>query len=147
MSIDISAINSYHIHNVDKHYRMFAGLSSQLLDFQNDTLYLEISISRRWAKDVWTTAIQIANDWKKVNKELASARYYQVTIQFLDTKYETGGAVATANQSDHEIATRIYHIMKATEAAQKEQHQKIVLTGSIDEPINHHWSNLNNTSN
>ena len=84
----IKDINTKHIHAVDKHYRMYSGLSSQLLDYVDNTIILEITINERWQKDSNTTAKQLADSWKKFNPELSSALHYLVHV--IHSKKTTG---------------------------------------------------------
>jgi hypothetical protein len=76
----IQDINHRHIKNVDKLYRMFAGLSSELLEYSDQTLQIAIECSEKWKKPVEDTALQIAESWKTSNPELQHAKYYQAII-------------------------------------------------------------------
>ncbi|GAA4270443.1 hypothetical protein [Hyunsoonleella aestuarii] len=79
---EVSEINSEHLHSVDKLYRMFAGVGSQLLTVKNDTLVLEININDQWLtkKTLEQTSIQFLNNWKEHIKELQKCKYYIVYI-------------------------------------------------------------------
>ena len=50
LSPELSTVSDKHIHGVDKFYRMFAGLSSYLLSYENEIIELEIRFSKRWPK-------------------------------------------------------------------------------------------------
>jgi len=60
---------------------MCSGLSSDLDDYRDQTIFLTIRISAKWPKSNRITAIQMARSWKAFNPELADARRYQVTIK------------------------------------------------------------------
>jgi len=77
----IKKISDFYIRNVDKYYRMCSGLSSDLDDYRDQTIFLTIRISAKWPKSNRITAIQMARSWKAFNPELADARRYQVTIK------------------------------------------------------------------
>lgn len=47
----LKAIDERHMHAIDKMYRMFAGLSSHLLAYEEGTLTLQVHHSKRWTKD------------------------------------------------------------------------------------------------
>lgn len=69
-----------HIKHVDKWYRLYMGLQSKLTRFENETLFITIEVNTTWKKDHITTASLLANDWRKFNPELFSARKYRVKI-------------------------------------------------------------------
>ena len=60
----IKKINVRHIWNVDKLYRKFGGLASELLQYSNGCMYLKITRYPRWKKEDELTAEQIALNWK-----------------------------------------------------------------------------------
>ena len=76
----LSAINDRHMHAIDKMYRMFAGLSSHLLAYEEGTLTLQVHHSKRWPKDPVTTAQQLAESWIRFNPELKEAHTYMVYV-------------------------------------------------------------------
>jgi hypothetical protein len=92
----ISELNNKFIRRIDKKYRMFAGLASELVDYRDDIIYLHISISKRWPKPPEVTASQLAGDWKTYNPELAGARGYDVRIARIqnDTGFSVSPEVA-----------------------------------------------------
>lgn len=76
----LEKIVEYHTKHVDKLYRMWGGLASQLTDVMNNTLFITIKVSVRWRKDNHTTARQLAACWKDRNPELQHAKDYVVKI-------------------------------------------------------------------
>ena len=79
LSPALSTVSDKHIHGVDKFYRMFAGLSSYLLSYENGIIELEIRFSKRWPKPVEETALQLANSWRR-NDLLQKAKGYHVHL-------------------------------------------------------------------
>ncbi len=76
----INKIADRHLMEIDKYYRIFSGLSSDLDDYSDDTIYLTVKRNSKWAKGNETTARQIARNWRKVNPELRNAKKFHVTI-------------------------------------------------------------------
>lgn len=79
---EVSAIHKFHIQNVDKFYRMFAGVGSRLLSVESNTINLEIIINDSWLKlkTLEETAFQFLENWKNVNKALQPCKYYRIYI-------------------------------------------------------------------
>ena len=73
-------INKRHIPKVDRQYRVHGGLSSELMDFENGTIILRVTISEKWTKSPEETALQLAGSWKNNNPELSSASSYRAFI-------------------------------------------------------------------
>ena len=103
---ELSAINSRHAHAVDKLYRMFAGLSSHLLSYEEGVITLQIHHSPRWPKDPLTTAKQLARCWFQFNKELRDAHSYTVYIHPMDQ--ETGAVVSVYKKDRKTLAAELY---------------------------------------
>jgi ATP-dependent protease HslVU (ClpYQ) peptidase subunit len=100
MKINYAELNEDHCRRVDKFYRQFAGLSSEIISFNTLTIELEIKISKRWKKDPTTTAVQIAKDWRSYHDCLITARFYKVTLVFLNPDQETGGVLSSSQNQD-----------------------------------------------
>lgn len=79
-SKEVNKINTRHIPEVDRQYRMHGGLSSELMDFENGTIILRVTVSEKWTKSPEETAIQLAGSWKNNNPELSSASSYRAFI-------------------------------------------------------------------
>ena len=77
---EVNKINTRHIPEVDRQYRMHGGLSSELMDFENGTIILRVNISEKWTKSSEETALQLAGSWKNNNPELSSASSYRALI-------------------------------------------------------------------
>jgi hypothetical protein len=94
---------------------------------------LEIRISKRWPKDPTTTAIQLSKCWRKFNDCLKDARFYKVTLVFLNPNQDTGGIISP-NQ-DMQLFNQ-----EAKDLCQKlnnsGENQSILLTGLIDDVNN-----------
>jgi hypothetical protein len=128
-------IVNHQLHNVDKFYRMFAGLSSMLDDYENETIYLTIHKNSKWPKDNLVTAKQLANSWRNFNIELKNAAKYQVTIIHQETP--TGFAINLAQLSDPSDVTAIAEAFKAaTQSAEKKvQSPGVVVSGYFDSDL------------
>lgn len=64
----------------DMYYRVGFGLSSRLLSYRNGVFALEVVIGKKWKKDYNSTAVELANVWKKTHKELSHAIACKVFI-------------------------------------------------------------------
>ena len=99
---EVSAINSKHLHTVDKLYRINAGVGSDLLSVKNDTMVLEVNINDQWLekKTLEQTSNQFLTCWKKFNSVLQKSRYYTVYV------YNTSplGFMISANATKEEMA-------------------------------------------
>lgn len=131
MKLNYNKLNEKHCREVDKLYRQFAGLSSEIISFENQTIELEIRISERWTKDPTTTAIQIAKDWRNYHTCLKTAKFYKVNLVYLNPDQETGGFVSASQNKDisslaQELMNTIQKINNAGE------NKSILLTGPID---------------
>lgn len=131
MKIDYDHLNEKHCREVDKLYRQFAGLSSEIISFENQTIELKIKISERWTKDPTTTAIQIAKDWRHCHNCLKAARFYKVTLVYLNSDQDTGGFVSHSSKSDiPSLAQAMLNIVKKMN--NPGENKSILLTGPID---------------
>ncbi|TXB66197.1 hypothetical protein FRY74_06385 [Vicingus serpentipes] len=109
--IELNRINESHIMRVDKLYRMHGGLSSRLISYQNQTMFLEIIISNRWRKDNLTTANQIAKCWKEYNNQLANSSFFNVKIK--RTEGETGFVMGLKEkQSKTDLKKKIENLVR-----------------------------------
>jgi hypothetical protein len=97
---NLKAINTRHMHAIDKMYRMFAGLSSHLLAYEEGTLTLQVHHSKRWTKDPLTTAKQLAESWFFHNPEFKDAHTYSVYVH--SSTYETGFFFTPAKRKDND---------------------------------------------
>jgi hypothetical protein len=96
----IKTITEKHIRKIDKFYRMFSGLSSELIEYNNDVIHLKIKVSKKWPKDSLTTAKQIAQDWKDFNSELKDAKSFVVEIYHISGS--TGFVIDPKKRPDKE---------------------------------------------
>jgi hypothetical protein len=97
LSPELEEIRVHHIHSSDKCYRMYGGLASNLLSFENHIIELEIRHADRWSKAPDVTALQIATGWKD-NKILNQATGYLV---HLFKRRNNPGVVAQAPKSEN----------------------------------------------
>jgi hypothetical protein len=96
LSPELEEIRVHHIHSSDKCYRMYGGLASNLLSFENHIIELEIRHADRWSKAPDVTALQIATGWKD-NKILNQATGYLV---HLFRRVNNPGVVAQVPKSE-----------------------------------------------
>ena len=96
LSPELEEIRIYHIHSRDKCYRMYGGLASNLISFENKIIELEIRHAERWSKAPDVTALQIATGWKD-NKILNQATGYLV---HLFRRVNNPGVVAQVPKSE-----------------------------------------------
>ena len=96
LSPELEEIRDNHIHRRDKCYRMYGGLASDLISFENQIIELEIRFADRWSKSPDVTALQLASAWKE-NKILEQATGYLV---HLFKRVSNPGVVAQVPKSD-----------------------------------------------
>jgi hypothetical protein len=132
MKLNYKELNKKHCQWVDKLYRQFGGLSSEIISFKNLTIELKIEISERWPKDPTTTAIQIAKDWRHLHDCLKTARFYKVTLVFFNPDQDTGGIVKPSQYQDSSsIAQELWNTVQRMNNPGK--NSSILLTGPIDD--------------
>ena len=98
LSPELEEIRVHHIHRRDKCYRMYGGLASNLISFENQIIELEIRFADRWSKAPDVTALQIATGWKD-NKILNQATGYLV---HLFKRRSNPGVVAQVPKSENQ---------------------------------------------
>ena len=98
LSPELEEIRIHHIHSSDKCYRMYGGLASNLISFENHIIELEIRHADRWSKAPDVTALQIATGWKD-NKILNQATGYLV---HLFRRVNNPGVVAQVPKSERQ---------------------------------------------
>ncbi len=100
----INEINDRHARNVDKWYRMFHNFGSQLVDYREETIFIEIDKCRaaRWIKDDETTALQFAESYKKIEPELRHAKRFHVSILKRGSTINYGFVISKESLADPE---------------------------------------------
>jgi hypothetical protein len=131
MKINYDDLNEKHCRSVDKLYRQFAGLSSEIISFKKNTIELKIKISDRWPKDPTITAIQLAKCWRHYHDCLKTAKFYKVTLVYLNSDQETGGFVSLSPDQDISLLAESlwYTVQNITNPG---ENKFILLIGSID---------------
>lgn len=127
----LSELNTRHAHAVDKHYRMWAGLSSHLLSYQDGIITLQIHHTDRWPKSPEVTARQLANSWRRFNPELQNAHGYRVYIQH--SQKETGYATIARGKSKEQLADELFEGIQRMHRAQRQERVGQLLNGRFDE--------------
>jgi hypothetical protein len=111
---------------------MFGGLASKIISYDKRTIELEIRISKRWPKDPITTAIQLSKCWRQYNDCLKDARFYKVTLIFLNPNQDTGGIINISPNQDMQLFTQ-----EAQDLIQKMnspgENRSILFSGIIDD--------------
>ena len=79
LSPELEEIRDRHISGTDKYLRIYGGLSSDLISFDNQIIELEVRFSEKWTKPLEETALQLATSWKK-NSILLEAKGYLVHL-------------------------------------------------------------------
>ena len=138
MKINLNKLNRDYVMARDKFFRQFAGLSSTLTAFKDNTLFLKIETSQRWPKDPFTTALQISQSWREFSELLATATHYRVELHILQSGADTGGVIP--NLTDPEAMRAAIEHTKAALRLSERNASKVILTGSIDAPMNPYWS-------
>lgn len=132
MEINYDDLNEKHCRLVDKLYRQFAGLSSEIISYKKRTIELKIRISKRWPKDPATTAIQLAKCWRDYHDCLKTARFYKVTLVYLNSDQEKGGFVTySPNQDISSLAQALW--ITVQKMNNPGENKSLLLTGSIDD--------------
>lgn len=91
---EVSNISSRYIHGYDKHFRMWAGISSELISYNNFIISLEINNTEKFKPSNYDTAKWSAINWASFVPELRSARGFVVTFK----KSVSTGFVIGANE-------------------------------------------------
>lgn len=127
----IKKIVDYHVYHVDKLYRQFGGLQSEMTDYEDETIYLKIQTNSRWGKDNIVTAKQLADSWKTFNKELKDAKRYHVTI--FNREIPTGIAVKANTLNNEESIQAFVDAIKNIQPMAELKHtlKGEVVTGSF----------------
>lgn len=79
LSTELEKIRDRHINGTDKYLRIYGGLSSNLISFNNQIIELEVRFSEKWTKPLDVTAHQLATSWKG-NSILLEATGYLVHL-------------------------------------------------------------------
>jgi hypothetical protein len=132
MKINYDDLNEKHCQSVDKLYRQFAGLSSKIISYGNSTIELKIKISERWTKDPTTTAIQLAKCWRNYHDCLKTARFYRVTLIYLNSDQDTGGFLSFSPNRD--FSSLVQEMRNTVQKMNNPgDNRSILLTGTIDD--------------
>lgn len=133
---EIQRLVEFHVRNVDKFYRMFSGLSSELTDYIDQTVYLKIKMNCKWLKSPYVTAVQLVKDWVH-NKELRDAKNYVVKIYFME-KHEQTGINFNANTDLNSLNTILYNFQNQKETPVTEL-SFVEIRGKVSEDFRFNW--------
>ena len=115
----LRAINHRHIRRVDKFYRMYAGLSSQLVRFEDDIMYVEIMNTERHILSTFNTAVAFASRWREWNEELAPARGFVVV--FKKAKKPTGFSIPVSEDTKS-LASKVNDAFRQLKGLNRDAH-------------------------
>ena len=125
----LSAINSDQAHKVDKLYRMWGGLSSHLLSYQDGIITLQIHHTDRWLKSPTVTAKQLAECWRKYQPALRDAHSYQVYVHH--SGRETGFVTPTKGKDKKQLAEELLQGIQRMHRAQREERVGQLIKGAF----------------
>jgi len=111
----IETINTFYIRNIDKFFRMFAGLSSRLNRYEDGVRYLGITNNHTHILSTRKTAVVFAYKWKNHNPELNKARGFVVVFKNSDAPQ---GFAFKAAGSPGKLAKNIAESIEAMENGQ-----------------------------
>ncbi len=134
---ELSEINFSYTKCCGKYYKMFAGLSSELTNIEDETIHLKIKFSPKWTKDPVSTAVQISQSWQSYlkHKNIRLTNYH-VTIYFLQKREETGFCF-NASVSRAELIEAINRLKKPPTPESELAH--ITVTGKIEDDFRSWW--------
>jgi len=111
----IETINSFYIRNIDKYFRMFAGLSSRLTRYDEDVIYLEIVNNQTHLLSTYNTAVVFAYKWKNHNPELNDAKGFVVIFKDSDSPQ---GFAFRATESPEKLSEKITRTLQKMKTEQ-----------------------------
>ena len=71
--MNIEEINKKHFIKTDMLFRVGKGLSSKLLKFENNIIYLELEVRKKWDRSIDAAAFIVSHSWKDEHSEFESA--------------------------------------------------------------------------
>lgn len=71
--MNIEEINKKHFIKTDMLFRVGKGLSSKLLKFENNIIYLELEVRKKWDRSIDAAAFIVSHSWKDEHPEFEGA--------------------------------------------------------------------------
>ncbi len=71
--MNIEEINKKHFIKTDMFFRVGKGLSSKLLKYESNIIYLEIEVRGKWDRSIDAAAYIISQSWKEEHPEFSDA--------------------------------------------------------------------------
>ena len=71
--MNIEEINKKHFIKTDMLFRVGKGLSSKLLKFENNIIYLELEVRTKWDRSIDAAAFIVSHSWKDEHPEFEGA--------------------------------------------------------------------------
>ncbi len=78
--MNIEEINKKHFIKTDMFFRVGKGLSSRLIKYEHNIIYLELEVRSKWDRSVDAAAWTIAQSWKSEHTEFDDAIAAKVYI-------------------------------------------------------------------
>ena len=71
--MNIEEINKKHFIKTDMLFRVGKGLSSKLLKYENNIIYLELEVRKKWDRSIDAAAYTVSHSWKNEHNEFEEA--------------------------------------------------------------------------
>lgn len=111
---EIKEINQSHIVGADKWFRMYYGLSSDLVDYKDDIMHIEVKNTESRLKSDRELPVQIIGSWSNILKDkLQNAKGFVVYLY--NTKRSPGFALIGSDIGNKELEESLTDKMKVEE--------------------------------
>ena len=100
----LGPLNYKYVRGFDKWYRMYEGIASELINYEDGIIYLEICNTERKKPSDLTTALLFAKDWRRFNILLSDATGFHVSFY---KSSSTGFAIRPNSTSSVDIKNLI----------------------------------------
>jgi len=114
LKINLKEINKKHMFESDKWFRMYVGVSSTLIDYRDDIVYIKIENTERQLKSDVNLASKIITSWKRdIDSELKIARGF--VIYMYKTNKSTGFTLVNDEIRNNELKEKSTNEMNVKE--------------------------------
>jgi len=108
---EINGINAWYIHEIDKFYRMYAGLASSLKKYEDGIVYIEIENTEKVRLSNLETAENIVESWINGNDKLRQAKGW--VVYFYRTNASTGFVFSLNDAKNEDFIENVVKQIKA----------------------------------
>ena len=87
--MNIEEINKKHFIKTDMLFRVGKGLSSKLLKYENNIIYLELEVRKKWDRSIDAAAYTVSHSWKNEHSEFEdsiASKVYVIDSREFDYK-------------------------------------------------------------